>query len=903
MTDEHLELWLVGWYVSAGHGYSFPLFGQNEGANTLYIARCSIPGDHQGTIAGFEPVDAHDYDRIPDGRSIRLAVGDPWHDVFVWKGVGYVGTPDALWAELNPYLGDLEEKAPLSCLDLALHADRIDEVRRLAPLALTYVDERFERAKANHWRKQLLRQWLETKIRRDLAAHDFAEEIFRSIAVMESSPDALTAIPPTSLLKALTDTGTIDNVSESLAEMAEALGADITLRDASDVATTAGEGAVEPDPTPVSVPKDPASFSVDFSLIAAGHRSREIVRHLRRHLNAPGDLAMSAIGTDRLIISDVLEQEGTVDRFERSASTIMLLVDEEDPEWARSGRFDRYLHEQMLAGAVTVFVPALPVRYPSRIFDGGDRMPKLARQCHAILDSSIARSPFWWGKSKRSFDRRIANLITVAAAACRSPGLREELRARPATDFPPILAVGLVPKHDGGFGGNRLGSEATWVSSDPKRRDPAILFSLNIDPGDVGLHGADGRVLAEGRRNLQRFADFSTATVAHILERSRRGRGIEPREVIEVSSVPESITNSLAFPRQCRAFREIGSVAHAIKLAVVGETPTVAAVTAADHVGWRIARYTDAKTIGRVLKDSHGNDALPDEIDMGTIHSTETNRWLVTRGVDRRDVHRVSHNLFQEWLSSLPDDSRYRAHEATRRMRSATQPHGDPDGDYLVMREYVWRKGDPVARSLAELLRRERQVSPRTSPLKRATDLRRCWTAPSHGFRRFALVDGSIPVLVVKLDSNQVPVENMFVIDGDEAVPALFRSRVFRIWARATLPSTNSWMARFSITVTFGGFPIVEPFRIVGQDGDAAALVVDGAPGRFYGLSEDVGKQIAHQLARLPPNSWKSAHELGVKGDAMDHVNEMILEWYGLSIGASDIAILKRLQELNASLD
>ena len=337
MTDEHLDLWLVGWYVSAGHGFSVPLFGQNEGANTLYIARCSIPGDHQGTIAGFEPVDAHDYDRIPGGCSIRLSVGDPWHDVFVWNGVGYVGTPDALWAELNSYHGDLEEKAPLSCLDLALHADRIDEVRRLAPLALAYVDERFERPKANHWRKQLLRQWLETKIRRDLAAHDFAEEIFRSIAVMESTPDALTAIPPTSLLKALTDTGTIDNVSESLVEMAEALGADITLRDASDVATTAGEGAVEPDPTPVSVPKDPASFSVDFSLIAAGHRSREIVRHLRRHLNAPGDLATSATGNDWLIIADVLEQQGTVERFERLASTIMLLVDEEDPEWAGSG--------------------------------------------------------------------------------------------------------------------------------------------------------------------------------------------------------------------------------------------------------------------------------------------------------------------------------------------------------------------------------------------------------------------------------------------------------------------------------------------------------------------------------------------------------------------------------------
>ena len=35
----------------------------------------------------------------------------------------------------------------------------------------------------------------------------------------------------------------------------------------------------------------------------------------------------------------------------------------------------------------------------------------------------------------------------------------------------------------------------------------------------------------------------------------------------------------------------------------------------------------------------------------------------------------------------------------------------------------------------------------------------------------------------------------------------------------------------------------------------------------------------------------------------MDQLNEMILEWYGLPRDAGDIAVLKRLQEINATLD
>ena len=906
MTDEHVSLQLIGWYGTVGHGFSVPLFGQSERANSLYTARCSVSGDHQGTIAGFDAVDVHECDWLPAGEAVPLAVGDPWHDVFVWNGIGYVGTPDVLWAELEPFHGDLEEMVPLSFLDLALYADR-DEVLRLAPLAFAYFDERFERAVAQRWRRQFLRQWLETETRRKLAGHYHDEEAFRSVAVRESGANALIAIPPDSLLRTLIETGAIGQLSERLAGLAVALGADITLPDASNVDATA-EAAAASDSPPAALPTEPVGFSTVVSVIAVGKRSRDIVRHVRRSRKAPTPVARSAQDDDWLIVSSARGQDGILDRPGLWASTIMLLLDEDDPEGAGSRRLAGYLHRQADAGALVILVPALPIRHPSRILDGGGRLPELAEQCHAILDSAIARSPFWWGRSKRSFDRRIADVITVATAACRSRGLREELRARRAGGVQSILAVGLVPRgsgsrqYDGGSHAIWLGSEATWVSSNPKRGGSAILFSLRINPDDVGLEGVEGQVMAEGRRNVQRFAEFAGAVVAHVLGGRHRGSGTSSLRIREEPSIPDTIAKRLAFPRHSRAFRVEGNVADFINLVVVGETPTVNAVAAAGRVGWRIARYTDSTTIRRIAEESGGDDILPDEIEMGTVRSSEINRQLATRGVDQRDVFRISHNLLQEWLSTLPDATRHLAHEAARPMRSATRPHGELDSEYLVMREYVLRRDDPAARELAGLLRREKRTSLDVRPLKRRADLRRCWTTPSAGFRRYGLVDGSIPVVVVELGSNEVPVEDLFVVDGDEAVPALFRSRVFRIWAGATLPSASSWMARFSITSTFGGFPIVEPFRIVGQEGSLAALVADGAPRRLYTLADEIGRQIERQLARLHSRGWKAAHELGATGRAMDRLNKMILHWYGLSENASDITVLRRLQELNSTL-
>ena len=767
---------------------------------------------------------------------------------------------------------------------------------------------------ARGWRRQFLRQWLETEMRRRLAEYGLEETAFRSVCVEETIPDELTALSPDPLLRRLSEIGAIGEVSERLSGLADALEADIVMYLPQNIEVKAGEVLEGPDLRTVGVTARADEFPKEVTVIAVGNRARVISRHMKRSRTVFGTVVESGQHDDWLVVPVSRGRKGILDGSRPLASTIVVLFDEEDSKSAEFDKIRAFLRGQAGAGAVSILVPALPAKHPSRILDSNGHLPRLGGECHAILDSAIARSPFWWGSSKRSFDRRIADVVALAVAACGSAGLREELQKRRARSSPLILSVGLVPKIDLDPPGHlephaiRLGSEATWVASDPDRGDSAILFSLRINADVVGLHDVDKQVMdkqvmVEGRLNRGRFGDFAGAVVAHVLGGRQRGKAAPNWRVVEEPSVPDRLVQGLAFPRHCRGFRIRGDGTEETNLAVVGEAPTVAVVAEANSVGWRVARYTDVVSIRRFSDDSGPYEVLPDEIDMETIRSSEINRQLATRGVDQRDVFRISDNLLREWLSSPSVGGRRPAREAARPMRSATRPHGELDSDYLLMREYVLRKDDPAARELAGLLQRERGASLDARPLKRGADLRRCWTTPSDGFRRYALVDGAIPVIVVELEGNEVPVEDLFVVDGDESVPALFRSRVFRIWAGATLPSASSWMARFSVTATFGGFPIVEPFRIVGQEGSFAALIAERAPGRLNALSSEIGRQIDRQLARLPSKGWRAAHELGAKGRAMDQLNEMILEWYGLPRDAGDIAVLKRLQEMNATLD
>ena len=897
MIDGQLRLRLIGYYQCAGHGFAMPLYGQSEGANTLYIARPSVCGDHSATIAGFEPIDVDDQRRLPAGESVAVEIGEPWRDVFLWNDAAYVGTPEDLWAELMPQHPDVEARAPLSLLDLAVHARR-DEISTLAGAAFGFVRERFGEVRARNWRRQFLRQQVEVAFRKALADGQHDDVLFQGIGLLEAMPNVLTFDLPAAAAS-ICSGAAVEAAIESVTQLAAFLGASLAPLPLVAPAQTASPAPGAPSLAITPVPAELDAIPV--LVITEGKRAREVVRHLKTTEQRQAKLFEpewetidgARAGSPRLEVT-------------RAKSVIALVLgeDEHGPSWPGL-EMEAFLKGQADRGALILLVPALPETRPSILFDRTSD-PRLSF-AHAILDTAIARSPFWWGAVKRSFDRRIADVLRLAISAAQSPVVRRELIGSRPEESIPILSVGMVLHSSetasaiDGSDTLRLGSEASWVTGDPKRSDRAILFSVRINPDEIDNYRHDTQMIVEGRRREDRFPEFAAAVIAPSVGRSRR-RSEGPRTRLEqLPDVPRVIAETMRAPDHAGAFTLGGQAESALRLTVTAETPSLDTVEQAGRLGWNIARYTDSATLRRLSARSEPLETFPDEIFLGPLHSLEINKTLATRGVDQRDVVRIPYDLLSEWLDGLPAEQRGTARNNARPLRSAKRPYGESENDHVIRREYV-RSSDPAAQRLLSLIT-SHGSPPQFRPMKRSADLLRCWTPPSPGFQRYAIVDGAVPGIVVELGPEEVPMQDLFVVDGDHAVPALFRSRVFAVWARATLPPASSWMARFSVVNTFGGLPIADSFRIVGQEGRLAALVADDAPTELRELTSEVSQHIERRLASLPPASWKEAHRPSPDLPALLRLNEIVLNAYGLSGQASDIQILRRLLEMNAAFD
>ncbi|WP_297838423.1 hypothetical protein [uncultured Roseibium sp.] len=893
MIDKELSLRLIGYYRCAAHGFAMPLYGQREGANTLYIARAAVSGDHSAKIVSFEPIDVDDRHRLPADESIVVNVGEPWRDVFLWNGAAYVGTPEQLWNELGSLQPDVEARAPLSLLDLAVHARR-DEVSTLAGVAFRFLQTRFGDTKARSWRQQFVRQQTEVALRRVLADPKLDDRLFQAVHIREATANVLTLDLPEEFAS-ISVGEEVRSVIADVSQMAVFLGASLAPLPIEESAT-ARRNISQPAP-----PVETVLEEISVLILADGKRAKQVVRHLQSGSERDPDLGkldweISSGGTSKFLSSGAAHT--------RSVIALVLSEDENAPALV-SPEVELFLEKQATTGALILLVPALPATRPSMLLDpnSGWRLPV----AHAVLDTTIARSPFWWGNIKRSFDRRISDVVRLAVSAARSPVVRRELLEPRSEEAVPILSVGMVsnpgdrtPKGNGTEGG-LLGSEASCVSSDPKRSDPAILFSVRINTDEIDGYRNSSQIIIEGRRRENKFPEFASSVIAPLFGRgNRRSNGLKGR-LEQLSDLPSSIRKTLRAPDYVSAFAN-GSESHGFRLAVTAETPSLDTVEQADHMGWNITRYTDTVTMKRLSEGMEPTATFPDEILMGSIQSREINRNLATRGVDQRDVVRISYDLLSEWLDEVPATQRAAASRNARPQRSATRPYSDSEDTHLLLREYVL-SSDPAAQRLLSLISSKKKPA-LSGPMKRSADLEKCWNPPLPGFRRYGIVDGAVPGIVLELSPEEVPMQDLFVVDGDYAVPALFRSRVFAVWARATLPAASSWMARFSVANTFGGFPIADTFRIVEQgSGAATALVTEDASSRLVELAEEVGQYIERALASLPLGSWKEAHRPSDNLPAMGPLNDLVLQAYGLPEHATDIQILRRLKEMNSEFD
>lgn len=114
------DLTLIGYEKLADHGFALPCFGRAVGANIVYVARPSRPGDPTAKIVGFEIHDPENLEALPPDKHGRQArAGDPWLDVFLWAGEIYVGTKAEIWSSTAAVRSGIADSAPMTLLNLA----------------------------------------------------------------------------------------------------------------------------------------------------------------------------------------------------------------------------------------------------------------------------------------------------------------------------------------------------------------------------------------------------------------------------------------------------------------------------------------------------------------------------------------------------------------------------------------------------------------------------------------------------------------------------------------------------------------------------------------------------------------------------------------------------------------
>jgi hypothetical protein len=144
---------LIGYEKLADHGLALPIFGRTAGANVFYTARCTVPGEPNGLIAGFDLYEPAELIPLVPEKILEASVGQPWLDVFLWEESVLVGTTREIWDTLGEARVRLEKYAPLSLLTLA-EGSGVTESLQLAQKAFSWLTARYGTEKALEWRNE-----------------------------------------------------------------------------------------------------------------------------------------------------------------------------------------------------------------------------------------------------------------------------------------------------------------------------------------------------------------------------------------------------------------------------------------------------------------------------------------------------------------------------------------------------------------------------------------------------------------------------------------------------------------------------------------------------------------------------------------------------------------------------
>jgi hypothetical protein len=882
------ELILAGYVPLTRNGFALPCFATNPRPNTWYTATCSVDGDHTGQITGFEVFESDDILRLAPELHRRVRIGSAWTDIFLWKQNAIVGTPQEIWNALEGERDAMLASVPLTGLDLALSIPNQD-ITRLVDSAIDFMRESFGAEKAQSWHSGILaRQQLLIGLRRLAREAGLGREAVAAIGDLEIVPidsDRLSVSVPSDIVKQFAMANLAEALVHRIRETTGKLGfvlAQAAAGSSSDMtdslpSDSVSEGAI-------ANAKEESDSAVRILILATeGRRARDVARHLAQLEWMPSWLAQS-----RMILEiEPIDQTAALRRIggqthedekqsSRRHDVVVLLFDEEHRPHALLS--DLHHAVELRQGpewtGVSLLAPALPEDMPSELLLGHTESKNGFDNFgfDAVIDTSVARSPFWTGNPRRALDRRIADVIVGAALLCsgKSP-LRKPLkqgRGRKGTTLTFALS-----RDSSKQAPIRLASESTWPNlSREHGKLWSTWFTAKVNRLDIDLP-VSGIVQIRDRR--ESFEDFALAVLTNV-------SGVLPENLIK-QPLPARIRKELTWPRLGVGFR-FGRTA--LKgIAICAETPTLAALRTAGSERWAILRYTDTESIKETtnLGSQLQLPYLPRQLRLPNIPRRPENRGLATRGIDPRDVVRLTNEEWKSWKSRLPRSlqaqvRRYRTSlsESDHNARIAS------DGLEFVLPRREVQEADRGEGLLRYVDRRDRRVQRSASSGKRLADLRVAWSKRAEGTSRFILADGVVPCEFAELERDEVPAQRFFIIDGDAAVPALLGSRIFAVWAKTTLTRSTSWMPRFSLSRTFETFPVPPPFYVKREGNGPSQLRITPRNARLRRLVEEL-------LGAYRKRS------IGALGELHQQIDRALLMGLKLDQDAPDFAIVELL--------
>jgi hypothetical protein len=832
-----------------------------------------------GKITGFEVFESNDIVHLSSEAHRPVRIGSAWTDVFIWKEQAFVGTPQEIWNALEEERDQMLSAVPITGLDLALSVPD----QNVAPLlgsALDFMRSRFGDEKALAWQYgTLARQQVLIELRRLALEAGLGQTALSALSGLEVLPrgsNELAVQIPADVTRLFEKADRVADLHSRTRQIVERLG--LVLAD--EPLKSAVEAFLPPESAVETVAREGDCDVRILIAVTGGRRAFDIARHITSPEWRPADVGQGQIVVDieevdqnplKKFVKGRLGRPAPAELPDRGYDVVVLLADDEA---LMSGSISS-LHEALLArldsewSGVSLIAPALPEDVPSRALTDQTLLGEFgAFGFNAVIDTSVARSPFWTGNPRRAFDRRIADVIAGSAVLCGTDGpLRRRLKEYPGAPGL-LLTFALEYKHWGELG---LASEVTWAHDGHSGAWSARFTAKTVRRGAGTI--VDGIVQLRDCRT--QFDNFANAVLHDALP-------VGFADFISQIDVPSKIRQDLAFPDLAAGFKRASEAFEGI--AICAEAPSFAALKAAGKQGWAIIRYTDRESIREILMgDSNVRlPFMPRQLRLPPLSRRPENKGLATRGIDPRDVVRLTVADWETWKtrmsSSLRTEMRhYRA--SLSRLRAAE------GREYVLPRRTVQQaseSGDGEARSLLRYVdRRDGRDRSYLLTGKRPADLRVAWSKPARGVSRYILSDGVVPCEFAELKPDEVPAQRFFIIDGDGGVPALLGSRIFAAWARITLTRSMSWMPRFSVGRTFETFPVPPPFLVTRAGvGPALLTLVDNK--RLRKLAEEL-RRLYHQ------RSMDSAKNLQLE------IDRAILRQLKLAEDASDLAIVELL--------